>query len=107
MTLPKVHVDHETVDVAGALFDLRVITRAEQARVQKMVEGNAAKDDLEITVIGFATDTDKDEVRDWYANTAAWVVQELLDHIARISRLDGEAQKSGGTEDRAGGGRPV
>lgn len=93
MSLPKVQTDFEQVDVAGAVFDLRGITRAEAARFQKMADGPA--DALEIAVIAAATDTPADEVKEWYGQTPAWAVEELLVHIKRMSRLDGEAYKSG------------
>lgn len=95
MSLPKILGEAETVSVAGAAFDLRVLTRAEAARVQKMVAAKADASELEITVIGLATDTPTDEVRDWYAQTPTWAVEELMGHITRLSRLDEEAQKSG------------
>lgn len=96
MTLPKINVAFETVAIGEATFDLRSITRLEQARVQKMVEGGAGSDELEVAVIGFATDLPTTEVREWYDATPAWAVQELIGHIQRISRLDEGAQKSGG-----------
>lgn len=104
MTLPKIHAPHETVDVSGSIFDVRVITRAEAARFHKMQEAEAPKDELEIAVIGAATDTPLDDVREWYAATPTWAVEELLGHIKRMSRLDEEAQKSGGESDSPGGG---
>lgn len=104
MSLPKVHTKHETVDVAGALFDLRTITRAEAARFNRMQEDDAAKDELEMAVIAAATDTPPDEVREWYGATPGYAVEELLVHIKRISRLTEEAQKSGGESDSPGGG---
>lgn len=107
MTLPKVHASHETVDVGGSLFDLRVITRSEAARFDRMLRDDAPKDDLEVAVIAAATDTPPAEVRDWYDQTPSWAVEELIVHIKRISRLFDvaeEAQKSGGAGDSAGGG---
>lgn len=104
MTLAKVHAAHETVDVGGALFDVRVITRAEAARFNKLQLADAPKDELEIAVIAAATDTAVDETREWYAATPTWAVEELLGHIQRVSRLDEGAQKSGGAGDRPGGG---
>lgn len=95
VTLPKIYTDHETVNVGGVLFDVRVLTRAEAATLQKMVAAEAPVDQLEITLIAAATDTPEAEVRDWYAATPQWAVQELVEHIKRVSRLDGEAQKSG------------
>lgn len=96
MSLPKIHVQFATVDVGGEKFDLRSITRLEQARIQKMVEAKAPADELEVALIGYATDLATDEVREWYDATPAWAVQELINQIQRISRLDEEAQKSGG-----------
>lgn len=93
MALPKVAGNSETVEVAGGLFDLRSLTRAESARFQKMAEG--PPDALEIAVIACATDTPVDETKEWYAATDSWVVEELLGHIKRLSRLDEGAQKSG------------
>lgn len=104
MTLPKIATHHETVDVAGELVDVRVITRAEAAAFQRMQEDGTSRAELEIAVIGTATDTPRDEVRDWYAATPGWAVEELIGHIKRISRFDEEAQKSGGTGDRPGEG---
>jgi hypothetical protein len=101
MTLPKVHAPHETIDIGGALFDVRVLTSADAARFQRMVEDNTAKDILEIEVIAAATDTPVDETKDWYGATPAWVVEELIGHIQRTSRLTGEAQKSGREGDSA------
>lgn len=95
MSLPKILGQLETVSVAGAAFDLRVLTRAEAARLQKMVADEAGAAELEITCIAAATDTPPDEVRDWYASTPSWAVEELMGHIKRVSRLDEEAQKSG------------
>lgn len=95
MTLPKVSTSFETVDVAGSLFDIRCLTRAESARMQKLVAADTDPAELEIECIAAATDTPVDETREWYAATPAWVVAELIDHIQRISRLSGEAQKSG------------
>lgn len=104
MTLPKIHAPHEAVDVAGSIVDVRVITRAEAARFNKMQDAQAPKDELEIAVIAAATDTPADEVREWYGSTPTWAVEELLVHIKRMSRLDEEAQKSGGESDSSGGG---
>lgn len=95
MSLPKVHAPHETIDVAGAVFDVRVLTRAEAARFQKMVADDVPADRLEIAVIAAATDTPEPEVTEWYGTTASWVVEELLGHVKRMSRLDeAEAYKS-------------
>jgi hypothetical protein len=104
VSLPKIHTTHETVDIAGSLFDVRVITRAEAARFSKMQDQDAPKDELEMAVISAATDTPLEEVRDWYGATPGWAVEELLGHVKRISRFTEEAQKSGGETDRPGGG---
>lgn len=103
MTLAKVPRSIETVDVGGALFDLRAISRAEAATFQKMQEADRPKDELEIAVIAAATDTPADEVREWYGATDGWAVEELIGHIKRISRFDEGAQKSSGTGDSTGG----
>lgn len=97
MSLPKVYVPTETIDIAGQIFEVRVVTRAEAFRFQSMIESDVPKDELEIAVIGAATDTPTEEVREWYGSTPAWAVQELIAAIQRISRLDdpGAAQKSG------------
>lgn len=96
MSLPKVYAAMETVEVAGEQVTLRVLTRAEAARFQKMVQADAPGDELEIAVIAAATDTAVADTRDWYQATPAWVVEELIGHIQRISRLTEGAQKSGG-----------
>jgi len=104
VTLPKVPRNSETIDVAGAVFDVRAITRAEAARFQRMQEQGRPNDELEIAVIAAATDTPPDEVTDWYAATDGWAVEELIGHIKRISRFDEGAQKSGGESDSPRGG---
>lgn len=95
MSLPKVYSPIESVEIGGERFEVRVLTRAEAARFQKMVEDNAPKDVLEMAVIAAATDTPADETQVWYAATPAWAVEELIVHIKRISRFEEEAQKSG------------
>lgn len=104
MSLPKIATHHETVDVAGALFDLGSITAAQAARFHKMQEADCAKDELEVEVIGASTSTPLDEVWEWYAATPRWAVEELIVHIKRVSRLEEGAQKSGGESDSPGGG---
>jgi hypothetical protein len=95
MALPKVYAAIESVEVGGETFEVRVLTRAEAARFQKMITAGAPGDELEVAVIAAATDTPIEEVREWYGATPAWAVQELIDGIQRISRLDEGAQKSG------------
>lgn len=96
MGLPKVWAPIETVEVAGEPFTLRSITRLEQYRMQKLVESGAPEDELEVTLLAMALDVPADEVRDWYGATPTWAVNELMQHIRRMSRLDEEAQKSSG-----------
>lgn len=96
MGLPKIDTPMEPVEVAGHQFTLRVLTRAEQFRIQKMVNSGVAEDELEIEALSIAMGVTADEVRAWYAETPAWVIKELIDHVQRISRLDEGAQKSGG-----------
>lgn len=95
MSLPKVYAAIETVEIAGETFEVRMLTRAEAARFQKMILADAPGDALEVSVIAAATDTPEDEVREWYGATPAYAVQELVVAIQRISRLDEGAQKSG------------
>jgi len=96
VSLPKIHAPIESVEVAGERFEVRVITRAEQFRLQKMAQEKVPEDEMEIAAIAMATDTPTDEVRDWYAVTPAWAVKQLVDHIEQASRLTEGAQKSGG-----------
>lgn len=104
MALGKVATSHETISVAGTLFDIRVITRAEAATFARMQrEHPEAQDELEIAVIAAATDTPVEETREWYAATPGFAVEELLVAIKRLSRLTEEAQKSSGTSDSPGG----
>jgi hypothetical protein len=95
VSLPKIYAAIEAVEVGGERFELRVVTRAEAARFQKMIEAGAPGDQLEIAVIAAATDTPDEEVREWYDSAPSWAVEELLAHIKRTSRLDEGAQKSG------------
>lgn len=103
MSLPKIRTAIESVEIGGERFELRVVTRAEQARFQRMIAADVAPAELEIAVIAAAADTPVDEVRDWYETAPAWAVQELVEHIQRVSRLDEGAQKSSGTGDSPGG----
>jgi hypothetical protein len=96
VSLPKIHAPIEAVEIGGERFEVRVITRAEQFRLQKLATGDTPPDELEIAAISMATDTPTDEVRDWYAKTPAWAVKQLVDHIEAASRLTEGAQKSGG-----------
>lgn len=103
MSLAKIPTDHQTVDIGGQFFDVRVLTRGEAARMRELEEaGDRAE--LEIAVIAAATDTPLDEARQWYRATPTWAVEELIGHVMRISRLDEGAQKSSGTGDRPGDG---
>lgn len=95
MTLPKIAAHTEMVDVEGEIFGIRVFTRAEAARFHKMQEDDVSKAELEIAVIAAATDTPLEDTRDWYGKTPTYAVEELIGHIQRVSRLTGEAQKSG------------
>jgi hypothetical protein len=103
VSLPKIRGGIESVEVGGERFELRVFTRAEAARFQRLVSKDIEPADLEIAVIAGATDTPEDEVREWYDQTPSWAVEELMAHIQRVSRLTEGAQKSGGTGDRPGG----
>lgn len=102
MALGKIRSDHETVSIAGELFDLRSVTRGEAASLQK-IEETGERGELEIHAIAYATDTPVAEAREWYAATPTWAVEELFDHIRRISRIGEDAQKSGGTSDSSRG----
>lgn len=92
--LPKVYAGIEQVEIAGEKFEVKVLTRADAARFQKMTLAGAPGDELEVAVIATALDTPLEEVREWYGSTPAWAVEELLAAIQRISRLDEGAQKS-------------
>lgn len=95
MALPKVPQAHRTVDVEGVLFDIRGLTRAEAAKLQKMVSDDRPGGELEIAMVAFGTDTPIDEVEDWYSATPAGAVGELLEAIRDLSKLDEGARKSG------------
>lgn len=95
MSLPKIYAAVEQVEVAGEKFEVSVLTRADAARFQKMILAGAPGEELEVAVISTALGSPLEEVREWYGATPAWAVQELLDAIQRISRLDEGAQKSG------------
>lgn len=99
MSLPKIRTAIEQVEVGGEKFELRVFTRAEAARFQKLVAADVAPADLEIAVVAAATDTPEDDVRDWYDQVPSWAVAELIEHIQRVSRLTEGAQKSSGAGD--------
>lgn len=94
MSLPKIYAAVEQVEVAGEKFEVRVLTRADAARFQKMIQAGAPGDELEIACIATALEMPIEEVREWYAATPSWAVQELLDAIQRVSHLDEGAQKS-------------
>lgn len=102
MSLPKIAPAREGVDVGGTIIEIRSLTRAEAMRFARMTEEGARGADMEIPVLAAATDTDPDETRAWYERTDQWVVDELLDAIKRLSKLDEGAQKSGAESDSSG-----
>lgn len=95
MSLQRIPTSYETVTIEGAEFKIRPITRAEAARCQKLVGEGTDVAELEVLVLSYATDTDETEVRDWYASTPSGAVDELLNAIRDLSKLDEGAQKSG------------
>lgn len=95
MSLPKVFAPIESVEVGGERFEVRVLTRAEHFRMQKLSTSGAPEDVMEIELIAMATDTPVDETREWYGATPTWAVKLLVTAITRLSHLDEEAQKSG------------
>ena len=96
MTLPKILTPTRTVNIDGQDFDLRSLTRAEVALFQKQVSDNKwTMAELEIAVIAAATDTPRDETKEWYEATPSMVVEELIVEIRAMSRMDEGAQKSG------------
>jgi hypothetical protein len=95
MTLPKILVPHDVVEVDGQTFDIRALTRGEAARFQKMVADGVSLADLEIAVLAAGTDTPKDEAQAWYEATPAHAVEVVITAIKDLSRLDEGAQKSG------------
>ena len=95
MTLPKILTEHATVTIAGQDFDIRSLTRAEAAKLQKMVADGKQGSDLEIEMIAAGTDTPRDEVRAWYEATPSKAVDQLVTAIRDLSRVDDDAQKSG------------
>ena len=99
MSLPKVYKPMEPVEIGGATFEIRSLTRAEHYRLQKMVVADAPADELEIAVIGWGTDTAPEEVREWYGAAPDFAAKELVEAIQRISKLTEGAQKSSGEGD--------
>jgi len=105
MALAKVPTAHKTVEIEGALFDVRPFTRQEQADFQRRVDAGIEKDELEILLIAAATDTPLGETEEWYRHTPGYAVEALIVEIKGVSRLaDEEAQKSGGATDSPGEG---
>lgn len=95
MSLPKFPARRETIEIEGEFIPIRSLTRAEAAAFQKMVAADSPWDELEMAVIAAGTDTDLEEVRDWYKATPGDVAERISTAIRQLSRLDGEAQKSG------------
>lgn len=95
MSLPKFPARRETVEIDGEFIAIRSLTRHEQAQFQKMVAAGVEWDELEMAVIAAGTETELEEVRDWYRATPGDVAERLSTAIRVLSGLDGEAQKSG------------
>lgn len=91
--LPKVPFHSEMVDVAGTTIEVRSLSRAEQLQLTKY-EGDL--DAAETAMIAMTTGFPDDEVRTWREETPGDVVGELIDAIARISKMTSGASKSGG-----------
>lgn len=95
MSLPKFPARRETIQIDDEFIPIRSLTRAEAAQFQKMVAAEVDWAELEMAVIAAGTDTDLDEVREWYKATPGDVAERISTAIRVLSRLDGEAQKSG------------
>jgi len=103
VSLPKFNLPRETVTIDGEFIEIRGLTRAEAATLQKMVADGVAWDHLERAVIAYGTEHPPDEVAEWYRTVPAHVADQLSSAIKTLSRLDEEAQKSSGESDRARG----
>ena len=95
MSLPRPALERSKVEVDDAVFEIRSLTRAEAAACQRLVEREAAWDELEIAVIAAGTETPADEVRAWYADVPSHVAEAVFNAIRVLSRIDEGAQKSG------------
>lgn len=94
--LPKVGpLEHRTVTIAGADYDIREITRGEAAQIGALIQKDAPPAEWEKLAIAFGTDTPLGEVAEWYDSTPANIAGQLVDAIQRLSHLDEGAQKSG------------
>lgn len=96
--LPKIPNRHEKVeiDVDGRVevVEVRGLTRAEAAAVQKLVAaGDIAA--AECAVIAFGTDTPDEEALAWYEETPSPAVDPILEAIGRLSRINEGAQFRG------------
>jgi hypothetical protein len=92
MSLPKVPLISEMVDVAGTKIEVRSLSRAEQL---KLADYEGDIDGAEVKMIAMTTGFPEDEVRTWREETPGAVVGALIDEIVRISGMLDGATKSG------------
>lgn len=91
--LPDVPIPTEKVETAGGPVLVRGLSAAEAVLVGKIVDsGDIAG--AEITIIAYATDTPKPDVKRWYGATPRGVIDEIVDVCHRLSGMDEEASKS-------------
>lgn len=94
MSLPKIQLPRETIEVDGQFIEVRGLSRAEAARFQKMTEAGVPWDKLEAAVIAAGTDVSVEEAEEWQAGTPSPAVVAVTDAIKRLSRLEEGATKS-------------
>ena len=102
--LPKIPLHSEMVDVAGTKIEVRSLSRAEQLKLTKYEHD---LDAAETVMIAMTTGFPEDEVRTWREETPGDVVNDLIEHIARISGMNHGATKSGAGSVPAGPGGSV
>lgn len=89
--LPIVELPREKFELPGGEFvEVRGMSRAEALQVRAVSPDVAA---VERLCLGFALDASPEEVEDWYATAPSNVVEEIVNLVARLSGLDGDAGK--------------
>lgn len=91
--LPDVPIPTEKVETPGGPILVHGLTAGQAAKVAKIIDsGDIAT--AEITIIAFATDTPKTDVKKWYDTTPAGTIKAVVSVTQRLSGLDEEASKS-------------
>ena len=92
MGLPVLQVPRDKFELpTGEFVEVRGLSRAEALQVRAVSPDVEAVEKL---CLGFALDVSPEDVDEWYATAPSSVVEDLVNVVARLSGLDGDAGKA-------------